>query len=131
MTTFPKPIKRSTVRRKRRQQKADHIGAVFQQVWQRDGGFCRFARALGLSAYNPFLSFTARAELAHDDDRGMGGNPNFSRDTTENTLLLSGGMHRGPRSKHSGHLKIRPLTDRGLDGPVVFEVYEELPSQRK
>lgn len=67
-------------------------------------------------------------EMAHLDAKGMGGDRGI-RTTTDNCMVLCSEHHQGPRSHHSGHLKIRPLTANGADGPCCFEFYEKLPSE--
>lgn len=126
----PKPIKHSTVKRKRKVRKTANIKSVREQVFDRDE-ICRLVKLLVLFGFAPELlpSYGVWVELAHQDARGLGGNPDLSRDTTANTFLLSQFLHTGPRSHHSKHLKVRALTDRGMDGPVCFELYEKLPTE--
>ena len=128
MVACPKPIKRSTVKRKRKAVKVANIVDVYAEVEQRDGECCRVTRLLNKFGFSARYQF-GRLELAHVEGRKMGGNPDLTRDTTENTLLLFASLHQGPRSHHSGHLKIRALTDKGTDGPVCVEFYEQLPTE--
>jgi hypothetical protein len=125
-----KPVKRSTVKRKKHAVKVANIGAVRDEVEQRDGERCRIIALLEKFGFRfAFGVAYGRIDLAHVAGRGMGGNPDLSRDTAENTLLAFSGLHTGPRSFHSGHLKIRALTDKGANGPCCFEFYEKLPSE--
>ena len=128
MSAQPKPVKRSTLKSRKTKVKSTNIAAVREQVEQRDGETCRITATLRRFG---FLHQTiwGRLELAHMDARGMGGNPDLSRDTPENTILIIAGLHQGSRSHHSGHLKIGPLTDQGANGPCCFEFYEQLPTE--
>lgn len=123
-TACPKPVKRSTVKAKQRRRKGTNIGTVRERVFDRDAT-CRLVRALGKAGAGVlFYHLYAVSELAHVVGRGQGG-----ADTTQNTLRLAKGFHQGPFSHHSGHIKIRPLTERGADGPCCFEIYETLPTE--
>lgn len=128
MNPCPKPVKRSTVKRRKRVAKNANIAQVRRDVMDRDG-LCRLMALLYKFGIPPQFIFAP--ELAHLKARGMGGNPDLSRDTTANTIWLTKHLHTGARSHHSGHLQIRPLTDRGADGPVCFELYEQLPTEAK
>lgn len=123
----PKPLKRKTVKRKKKAAKRENISAVYFAVKLRDWTGCRIRRALSDFGFT-YLPFD-KPELAHLRARGMGGNPDLSRDTTQNTILAVQSLHTGKRSLHSGHLKIRALTEKGADGPCCFEFYEQLPSE--
>lgn len=123
----PKPLKRRTVKRKKKAAKRENIANVRINVEFRDFS-CRITRALRRFGFS-FTAYLADAELAHLRARGMGGNPDLSRDTTRNTVLVKPLLHTGSRSLHSGHLKIRALTEKGADGPLCFEFYEQLPSE--
>lgn len=131
MNPQPKPIKRSTAKRKKHAVKHANIADVRAIVSDRDVDRCRVGSLLGQFGFNPSPFSNQRCELAHIDARGMGGNPDLSRDTPENTLLLRVGVHQGRRSHHSGHLRIRPLTTLGANGPCCFEFYEKLPKEIK
>lgn len=127
-----KPVKRSTSKRKRHAAKVANIKTVRDEVMERDGEMCRVVRLLiqfGVLPGSYIVSVPPLLELAHIDARGMGGNPDLSRDTAENTIMAAHQFHRGTRSLHSGHLKVRALTNRGMNGPVCFEFYEKLPSE--
>lgn len=131
MIACPKPEKVRTSKRKKRAAKNVNIRDVRCEVADREMFECRFY--LLLERFGMTMQYThmtdGLCELAHLDDRGMGGNPDLSRDTTENTILLARLFHQGPFSKHSGHLKVRALTDKGADGPLCFEIYEQLPTE--
>jgi hypothetical protein len=60
-----------------------------------------------------------RGEAAHIQGKGMGGDHGL-RTTAANLAFLCHRRHQGPRSLHSGDLRIEPLTERGMDGPVAF-----------
>lgn len=126
----PKPIKRRTAKAQRRKIKAANIMAVRDLVEVRDGEQCRVGAVLRRFGYqSSAYGIEGRLELAHVRARGLGGNPDLSRDTTENTLLMAARLHRGQWSHHSGHLKIEALTDSGTNGPIAITFYEKLPSE--
>lgn len=129
MHAQPKPIKRAT--RKARMVKAKNlnIADVRSDVEERDGERCRISALLAKFGFYVSGLCEGRLELAHVAGRGMGGNPDLSRDTTANTLLVRVGLHQGVRGMHSGHLKVRALTGAGADGPCCFEFYEVLPTE--
>jgi len=116
----PKPVKRRTVKAKRKAVKRANIADVRWRVLRRELSSCRVPHCLYLTV-----------ELAHLRARGMGGNPDLSRDTTANTIACCKWHHRGNRSLHSGHIKVRALTYEGADGPLCFEFYEQLPTEIK
>ncbi len=94
---------------------------VREQVFDRDGR-CRICKTLGFEK-----DLDNRHEHAHLKARGMGGNPDDSRNTIQNTIRSCWGHHQGRRSLHSGHVKWRHLTADGAEGPMAFEVCERLP----
>jgi len=60
-------------------------------------------------------------EAAHIHGAGAGGNPDGSRsDRAECFITLCHRCHQGPRSVHSGHVRI-VAGPAGGDGPVSFE----------
>jgi 5-methylcytosine-specific restriction endonuclease McrA len=93
---------------------------VREQVFIRDEHRCRIP-------WCKCLASTGRLEWAHLKARGMGGNPDGSRDTTENTIAACSQCHRGTRSLHSGHLKWAFLTDKGANGAMSFTWCEKRP----
>jgi hypothetical protein len=118
-------VKGSTLKRKRKAAKNKNIAEVRELVLDADEG-CRIAQALNEFGFR-FVRF-APLELAHKTGRGMGGRA--STDTADNTLIVNRWLHRhGSKSMHSGHIKVRPLTDKGTRGPCCFEFYEKLPSE--
>ncbi len=52
---------------------------------------------------------TRHIEVAHLEDKGMGGDPKGLRSTPDKMLVLCREHHQGRRSVHSGHLVILPL----------------------
>lgn len=60
-----------------------------------------------------------RLEVAHLRAKGMGGD-HGARSERSHMILLCFLRHQGPRSLHSGDLRIEPLTERGTDGPCRF-----------
>lgn len=114
----PKPVKRTTTKRKRDVALNANTGTVRERVFDRDGHRCRLVPGC--------LATESQLELVHLEDRGMGGNPDGSRDTTANTVCGCREHHRGARSVHSGHLQWRFLSKDGADGKMVFEFYESI-----
>lgn len=70
-----------------------------------------------------------RLEVAHFKGKGMGGDHGL-RSTSENLIQFDWLTHQGPRSLHSGHLKVVPLTRAICNGPVSFWEREGLPGGR-
>lgn len=121
-TACPKPVKRRTVKRREQKARAPMMAILRESVMTREGFKCRVERLLKK------FGFTAMElrplELAHLKGRGAGGT-----DTTDNTVMLRDTLHQGARSHHSGHFKVRPLTQDGMNGPCCFEFYEKLPTE--
>lgn len=127
MITCPKPEPMRTSKRKRRAVKNANIAAVRECVEARDGELCRISRLLERFGFSrPYV----RLELAHVAARGMGGNPDLSRDTPENTFMASWDLHNsGKYSMHGGYLKVEAMTEHGTNGPVKVTFYEQLPTE--
>jgi hypothetical protein len=83
-----------------------------QTVRKRDGGQCRWPGCKERGE-------RWRLEVAHLNDKGMGGD-HGNRSTPDQLMLLCLPHHQGARSVHSGDLRIEPLTLRGTDGPCRF-----------
>jgi hypothetical protein len=97
-------------RRERRQHEATNKRAAID----RDG--CRFPRCgcrrLGLAVHG-----------AHREAKGIGGD-HGRRSTLDNLLGLCVHRHQsGFVSIHAGTLKPIPLTDRGTNGPIAWEMH--------
>ena len=61
-------------------------------------------------------------EVAHLEDKGMGGDPTGIRSTPAKMLVLCRDHHQGPKSVHSGHLVIAPKdAELGTAGPCNFD----------
>lgn len=58
-------------------------------------------------------------EVAHLDDKGMGGD-HGNRTKADSMILLCHLKHRGPTSLHSGDCDIKRLTPAGTNGPCAF-----------
>lgn len=116
-----------TSKRRRKEKKTANIVSVRDQVEALDGEQCRIGRLL---ARFGFSRTPTRLELAHVEGRKMGGNPDLSRDTVENTLLTAWDLHNGGRhSMHGGLVKVEPMTEKGTRGPIAVTFYEQLPSE--
>lgn len=118
MAAFPKPC--ATARKmkklddrsdlKRREDKEK------QKARRRDGHRCRFplcgCRRLGL-----------RLEVSHQQHKGAGGNPAGDRSTAKGLITLCVHRHQtGSISRHKGTMRARPLTTKGMNGPVAWDL---------
>lgn len=73
-------------------------------------------RRCGLST----LDLAQTIEAAHIRSAGMGGDPTGLRSwKASDYVTLCHDCHQGPRSVHSGHVRM-VISDRGGDGPVRF-----------
>lgn len=110
----PKPCKGSALIARRDRQRAirAHEAREKAKVRARDVR-CRWPECANCRDYKP------RLEAAHLDDKGMGGD-HGERTQADRMILLCFLTHQGPRSLHSGDLRIEPLTERGTDGPCMF-----------
>jgi hypothetical protein len=63
-----------------------------------------------------------RVESAHLDGKGMGGDHGARSDSPACFVTTCSDCHQGPRSLHSTHLLVVPLSDRGADGPLAWYV---------
>lgn len=82
-----------------------------------DGGRCRWPHV------TPEEKRQCRAEAkhsAHYKAKGMGGD-HGTRSKPEDTITVCFSVHEGPRSLHSGHRRVVPLTPKKMRGPVAFE----------
>jgi hypothetical protein len=60
-----------------------------------------------------------RIEVAHIEDKGMGGDHGLRSDA-DMLICLCVARHQGRPSLHSGDLRIEPLTVAGTNGPCAF-----------
>lgn len=102
----------------RAQVKKDELG-VKAEVTRRDGQkVCR------LDPNCPHIKVGIRAEGVHLDDKGMGGDHGV-RTTRDRMLRGCFIHHQGAKSIHSGHIRVKYLTDKGTDGPIALERSED------
>lgn len=66
-----------------------------------------------------------RLESAHLDDKGMGGDHGLRSGERSDYVSLCFLCHQGPRSIHSGDLRMEPLTAQRGDGLVRFDELTE------
>lgn len=59
-------------------------------------------------------------EVAHLSHKGIGGDATTARSIPALMILVSRDVHQGPRSLHSGHLRVVFLTEEKANGPVAF-----------
>lgn len=117
----PKPVKGSLLlsRRKVRKERRQAEDAVKHNVRIRDHYRCRVPGCTE-------QKHGVRLEVAHLDDKGMGGDPRLVRTQRHRMIALCFLHHQGPISLHSTDLRIEPEDDmRGTDGPCVFYVTDE------
>jgi hypothetical protein len=86
-------------------------------VRRRDGGVCRWP---GCGERGEKW----RLEVAHLNDKGMGGD-HGTRSTRDQMILLCLPDHQGEHSLHTGFKRVVPLTDRGTDGLCRFDEQTE------
>lgn len=108
----PKPSKGSLLLERHAKRKAikAHEDAEKRAVRLRD----RSCRWPGCDAPK-----SARLEVAHLDDKGMGGD-HGERTSRDRMMLLCVFCHQGPHSLHSKTKRVEPLTSYGTDGPCGF-----------
>lgn len=107
-----------TWRQERDERKAERKAVELKakkQAKAMDQGRCRWPQCgcKGSTTTRPL-------EGAHLKAKGMGGNPDGSRNDPRNLLTLCFDRHQGPMSLHSGDLKVIPLTEDGTRGPCEF-----------
>lgn len=105
----------------RRRQTVSDEQRIMQAV-RREDRYCRFPLCC-------CGKMKLKLEVAHagdDGHRGMGGNSSLSRTTPENLILLCRPRHRAHQFSIDKHtLRIEPVTDRGLRGPVEWWIDAE------
>lgn len=111
---IPKPAKGAAAKARRaaraKIERAERLAKMNAII--RDLGRCRRCNASWPFAIN---------EVAHLVDKGMGGDHGLRSSSPSDYVTLCADCHRGPRSVHSGHVRIVCLTDQRGDGPVRFE----------
>ncbi len=119
MLVKPSRTARKKAERETKLAREKHESTNKQLVRVRDLRRCRFplcgCKKLGL-----------RLEVSHDRHKGMGGNPEGDRSLMPRMILFCVHRHQdGAISRHKGTLRTVPLTSRGNNGPVAFEVILE------
>ncbi len=109
-----KPAKGTGIleRYERRREIQNHERIEKNKVRKRDKRRCRW----------PFCEhkpLKPRIEVAHLDDKGMGGD-HGERTTADRMICLCYLHHQGAKSLHSGDLLIAPQTPDGTNGPCMF-----------
>ncbi len=99
-------------RRARRRQIESRMLIAKARAKQRDYFRCRRCGGTG--------SLSWPVEAAHIKSMGMGGDGGVYSSDQRDYVTLCHDCHQGPRGVHAGFIVIRPLTDRGGDGPVEF-----------
>lgn len=116
----PKPAKGSYLlaRRKTRTARRTAEDKVKDAVRLRDGYRCRFPDCRE-------QAHGVRLEVAHLEDKGMGGDKRLIRTQRDRMICLCFLHHQGPVSVHSKDVRIEYETARGTDGPCAFYVSDE------
>ena len=63
-----------------------------------------------------------RVEVAHLIHRGMGGDKSGERTEPDILVTVCYPRHQGVVSLHSGAIRPRALTKKGMDGPIAWEI---------
>lgn len=100
-------------RKRRRDARRSGEQSVKTTLRVRDGIGCRWPDC-------QFWRQGYRVEGAHIDAKGMGGDKRLLRTTLDQMMRLCIRHHQGPRSLHSGDLRIVYLTERRTNGPCAF-----------
>jgi hypothetical protein len=74
-------------------------------------------------------SWMRQLEVAHLEDKGMGGDKQLIRTQRHKMILLCGWRHRGSFGLHAKRARIEPLTDKGTDGPCEFLIQRQKNGQ--
>lgn len=116
----------ATARHQKKLKQARTKAAIREQVRELDGFRCRWPEC----ETSPETSAGA-LEVAHYEPEGRGGDPLLARYCVENLILLCHSHHRGnARSIHSGYAQMKPMSDRGMRGPVIFLQRENAENPR-
>ena len=109
----PKPAKGSLLLERQGRKRAikAHEEAEKRAVRLRDGGRCRWPGCRS--------DRSVRLEVAHLDDKGMGGDHGV-RTHRDRMMLLCFLCHQGPRSLHSKDKRIDTPSPYGASGPCEF-----------
>ncbi len=102
-------------RRARRRQIESRMLIAKARAKQRDYFRCRRCGAGMIEG-----ALSRRMEAAHIRDAGMGGDGGLFSSDQRDFVCLCRDCHQGPRSVHSGHVRI-VAGERGGDGVVRFE----------
>lgn len=106
-------------RYKRRMDLKNKEDAEKQKVRRRDK-YCRFPLC-GCG------KMKLRTDVSHSQHKGMGGNPAGDRSKADLMLLVCGARHKDNiASIDKGNLRWRPLTARGSNGPVAWDLHVQM-----
>lgn len=117
MPASPKPAK-GTALMERREKRKKIVAAEEEEkhkVRIRDRMMCRWPACEYCRRYKNLT-----LHVAHVQGKGRGGS-----NLASNMILICSLRHEGPISLHSGDCRVSPLTSRGTDGPVLFEMQTE------
>lgn len=121
MTAKPKKGTAAAERRKRRAAIERAEKKAKTAAKERDCGTCRRCRTMWSSSWDGGL------EAAHLIDKQSGGDGGRYSCEPKHFVTLCPDCHRGPRSVHSGHVRME-FGPEGGDGPVRF--IDQVPGAR-
>lgn len=135
MTSFQKPEKRSTTKRRKKTKERDIKSVVRTAVEERDG-YCRlywYDADTRLSIVKIFGPCGGRSTWAHVNDKrrfATRGMEPEERHTTDGSIMLCEWHHQtGPAAYDAHGMEIEYMTERGCDGRLRFvrddKVFEE------
>jgi hypothetical protein len=62
-------------------------------------------------------------EVSHNVHKGIGGDPTGERSKADQMIYLCAHRHQhGEISRHKGTVRVRALTDAGMNGPVAWDI---------
>lgn len=122
-----RPKKGVTARRRASKSRARKAAELehMRQVRSEDG-HCRFPRCgcVAESVRGHLWSIWLKPEVAHTTHRGMAGNPAGDRSQPERLITVCNWRHKIAKfSIDKKTLRVEPLTDRGLRGPVQWWIH--------
>jgi hypothetical protein len=121
MPAIPKPAKGSQQRERvtRSLQRRDKEKSAGDAAKRRDGYRCVWPHQDRLE--RELCRRSSWKEAMHWKGKGMGGNPDGTRNVRRNLVTGCPEVHQGPNSLHAGRKRIRALTPELMDGPRAFD----------
>lgn len=118
----PRPARGTAAKAKRARraaiEKAERAAKL--KAKERDGWRCHNCGNREIVWNDTTYALNSRLEAAHIRSKGSGGDHGLRSSKASDYITLCHSCHQGPRSVHSGHLRI-VAGPAGGDGPVRFE----------